>query len=506
MPRLIALEWDANELRVVAARTRGKVLAIEQALALPLATASEADVGVALAKAVTQLGASRAETLVAVGRSSVELRFLNTPPVPPEELPDVVRFQALRQFTTLGDDWPLDFVPLSQTADGGSNVLAASIQPDLVQQIRQICSAGGVSLSRLVLRPFAAASLVRAEMADGKCRMIIDLLKVDADLTVLIGEQVIFPRNVRLPADAEPEILAKVVLAEGRRTIIAAQNQLGGRRVEEVIIFGDGRHHSAIKQLLEQELSLVVKLVDPFERVPWESGTRAARPDYPGTFAPLLGILLDESSATPHAIDFLHPRKKPPAPNRRRTYIMAASAAAALVLVGTLFVLMQLWSLDARIADLRKQRTAQEKLAKAGKKPREQVEKLDAFAQSDVIWLDELRRLSEKFPPAEAAQVETLNALAVPKGGGRISFDGLADDDTTIAKLETSLRDDEHAVRPLGAKNDVQLDKLKWRFKEEVTVAPIDPEAPPIVHAAPAVPAPKASPTKAAPAAKGGRP
>ena len=488
MPRLLALEWDANEIRVVAARTRGKALAIEQAVAVPLASSSEADVGAALAKAVAELGASRAETLVAVGRSSIELRFLNTPPVPPEELPDVVRFQALRQFTTLGDDWPLDYVPISQTEDGGSNVLAAAIQPELVQQIRQVCSAGGVNLTRLVLRPFAAASLVRAEMADGKCRMIVDLLKDDADLTVLIGEQVIFPRTVRLPVAAEPEFLAKALLAEGRRTIIAAQNQLGGRRVEEVIIFGDGRHHSALKQVMERELSLAVELVDPFERVTWESGTRAARPEYPGTFAPLLGILLDEASQSPHAIDFLHPRKKPPAPNRRRTLIMAGAAVAAVLLLGTLLLLMQLWALDARIADLKKQRTAQEKLAKAGKTPREQVEKLDAFAQADVIWLDELRRLSEKFPPAETVQVETLSALAVPKGGGRISFEGIADDDTTIGKLETNIRDDEHAVRPLGAKNDVQLDKLKWRFKEEVTIAPVDPEAPPVVHAAPLPP------------------
>ena len=61
-------------------------------------------------------------------------------------------------------------------------------------------------------------------------------------------------------------MLARTLLAEGRRTMIAAQNQLGGRRVEEVIIFGDGQHHATLKQLLEKELSLPVRLVDPFEQ------------------------------------------------------------------------------------------------------------------------------------------------------------------------------------------------------------------------------------------------
>ena len=78
--------------------------------------------------------------------------------------------------------------------------------------------------------------------------------------------------------------------------MIAAQNQLGGRRVEEVVIFGDGQHHSTLKQLLEKELSLPVKLVDPFEQVEWADGAGRRKPEFPGTFAPLLGMLLDEAA------------------------------------------------------------------------------------------------------------------------------------------------------------------------------------------------------------------
>src|SRR5262249_47469866 len=188
----------------------------------------EPDVGADLTRALTEHGVARSEALVAVGRANIELRFLSTPPVPEEELPDVVRFQAVRQFTTLGDDWPLDFVPLAPNADGGMNVLAAAIAPDLLKQIQKDCATAGITIGQLVLRPFAAAALLKGAAEDGKCRMIVDLLRDEADLTVLIGSQVIFPRTVRLPTVAEGEVLARALVAEGRRTMIAAQNQLGG--------------------------------------------------------------------------------------------------------------------------------------------------------------------------------------------------------------------------------------------------------------------------------------
>ena len=353
MSRLIAIEWDAKEARVAIGRGRTGGVVVDQAFVVPLpqreeGSTAEPDVGGFLAKSLAEHGVSRSEALVAVGRSNIELRFLSTPPVPEDELPEIVRFQAVRSFTTFGDDWPLDFVPLETNADGGMNVLAAAIAPDLLEQIRKDCSAGGITIARLVLRPFSAAALLKEQINDGKCRMIVDLLRDDADLTVLIGSQVIFPRTVRLPLVHEADVLARTLLAEGRRTMIAAQNQLGGRRVEEVIIFGDGLHHTTLKQLLEKELALPVKLVDPFERVEW-ADPRVKKPEFPGTFAPLLGMMHDEATATLPVIDFLHPRKKKPPPDYRRQYGYIAAAVAAVVLLGLGVMQWQLWGLDSQI-------------------------------------------------------------------------------------------------------------------------------------------------------------
>lgn len=503
MARLLALEWDAKEARVAVARPRGSGIVVEQAFVVPLpqkdgAPAAEAEIGAAIGKALADRGLSRMDALVAVGRANIELRFLTTPPAPDDELAELVRFQALRQFTTLGDDWPLDFVPLGPNADGGQNVLAAAIAPDLVNQIRATAAAASVNVTHLVLRPFAAASLLKGQLADGKCRMIVDLLRDEADMTVLLGPQVIFPRTVRLPTVTEPEVLARALLAEGRRTMIAAQNQLGGRKVEEVVIFGDGQHHSSLKQLLESELSLTVKLVDPFDSAEWADRS-AARPEYPGTFAPLLGMLHDAASETRADLDFLHPRKKPEPPSHRRTYYIAGGAVAAVLLVGLAWMQFSLWSMDGEIKRLTKERNEAKKLAEKSRTPIEQAERLEHFAKGDVTWLDELARFSEKFPKAEAAQVKDINWLMNPKdGGGRTTLKGLADKPATITEIERALRDAEgiHTVQGTGAKEDPQAaPPRKWEFSAGVSVQAPEPDAGPAIAESA-----KASPAKSAPA------
>ncbi len=487
MSRLIAIEWDAKEARVAIGRGRATGVVVDQAFVVPLpqreeGSTAEPDVGAILAKALAEHGISRAEALVAVGRANIELRFLSTPPVPQEELPDVVRFQAVRSFTTFGEEWPLDFVPLETNADGGMNVLAAAIAPDLLEQIRKDCASAGVTISRLVLRPFAAAALLKDQLNDGKCRMIVDLLRDDADLTVLIGSQVIFPRTVRLPLVNEADVLARTLLAEGRRTMIAAQNQLGGRRVEEVIIFGDGQHHTTLKQLLEKELALPVQLVDPFERVEWAE-PRVKKPEFPGTFAPLLGMMHDEATAALPVIDFLHPRMKKPPPDRRRQYSYAAAAVAAVALLGLGIMQWQLWTLDRQIMELSATKTKADKMAKDSAKPISDADKLDEFAAGDINWLDELAALSAKLPPPEAAMVNKITAQTQPKGGGGvIKITGFADKSDRVGEIEEHLRDKQHTARGNGTGENPNREELPWGFEETVTVA--KPQEP--VAAAPA--------------------
>ena len=205
MSKLLALEWDAHEARIVSARTRGKDVVVEEAFTVALGprdpgeTFADPDVGARIASALAARDIGRCDALLAVGRSSIELRNLQVPPSPPEELPDLVRFQAMREFSAIGEDWPLDFVHV----DTGQNeesltVLAAAISSELLQQLTDTCQAADVVPQHIVLRPFAAASLLgRQNRDDGRCRLMVDVLQSEADLTVLVDGNVVLMRTVR---------------------------------------------------------------------------------------------------------------------------------------------------------------------------------------------------------------------------------------------------------------------------------------------------------------------
>src|SRR3972149_8700943 len=105
MSQLLALEWDGSEARWGVASMRGDRVAIEQAFSVELrprqpgGDKSDVNIGARLASALGVRGLGRMDTLVAIGRTNIELRQLLLPPAPDEELPDLVRFQAMRELT-----------------------------------------------------------------------------------------------------------------------------------------------------------------------------------------------------------------------------------------------------------------------------------------------------------------------------------------------------------------------------------------------------------------------
>lgn len=474
--RLVAFEWDSNELRVALARNKGKAAVIDEAFSIPFnekgAAVNADEIGSLLGKELQQRGIPKGDALVAVGRANLELRFLTTPPSPPEELPDLVRFQAMRQFTTLGDDWPLDYSPLGNTTDGSTNVLATTISPEIVGQIRSVCTAAGLTPSHLVLRPFAAAALLRKWHGDERCRMTVEQLGEDADLAVTIGPDVVYPRTVRLPSnDAPPEVRNRALIGEIKRTIVAAQNQLGGRRVEQIILFGDERKLPELQAAWKNDLQMELRVVNPFSLVEVSESLQRAPVGAPGAFAPLLGVLTDETAGRSHTIDFLHPRKRPPPVNHNRLYMLIGGAAATLAASLLFLALWNLRSLDAEVSDLTQELGRQTKFVDQGKGVRNKAIELDKFTSADVNWLDELDRLSQRFPTAEQARAEDLLALGKQnQGGGNLVVQGLADQPDTISAMETAFRDTDRTIVGSGSKKDTRATDLSWRYREEIVV------------------------------------
>lgn len=482
MSRLLALEWDNREVRVAIGGARGGEVKVEDAFTIELppregAGAAQA-AGERIAAALAEKGVGKTVGLVAVGRGGIELKQLSLPPAPDDELPDLVRFQAMREFHSLGDDWPLDFIPLSTAPGASRRVLAAAISPELVGQVRQTCQLAKVTVERVVPRSCAAASLLaRAHWTAGvKVKLLVDLLTEDADLTVMVDSDVVFLRTVRLSGHVltSPGGHASL-LGEIRRTVAAARNQLGGLTVEAIYLCGEGAEFTALAAQIESGTSISTQLFDPFAGLRLSSSLKRALPANTGCFAPVLGMLVDEAQQKRHAIDFLHPRKRPPPPDRRRGILWAAVAATLVFAAGYLWLQSALADLDEEITQLSsKSKNLDQKVAQA--KELELAEReVAAWAGSDVNWLDELDELAADLPSGREVLLSRLT-MGGMGGGGQIDMEGVLQRATTASVLESRLRDESHQVLPRTIQQDASKRGYGWKFTSSVVARPVSPD------------------------------
>ena len=447
MARLIALEWDPKEARIAVGNPRGSELVVEQAFTVdlsegaPEAGPSTAEIGTRLAAEFAQRGLAGSDALVALPRSSIELRTMSLPKVPPEELPDMVRFQAIQAFTSIDEDWPLDFIEL-ETHEESLTILAAVVSPKEVEKVRNVCATCDLINRCLVLRPFAAVSLLhRYEPIDAyRGSLVVDLSPNAADLTALSNGHVVFMRSVRLPTHGGAELQSAALVGELRRTMGAAQNQMGGSRIEQIIVCGGQSQHELLQQKIADALSLDVATFDPFAAVQLTRQLEKSLPENAGRFAPLLGMLVAEAAGTGHTIDFLNPRRRPKPPSQKRRNVLLAATAILILGAGATLFSTQKRKYDNEIARLTQESAELDSAIEKAKILVARADRIKLFTDGDITWLDELREVAARLPSGDDLILREITIGSDQERGGRIILKGNVSTAEVIAQLEESLR------------------------------------------------------------------
>lgn len=480
MARYIAIEWNETEARLVVAGGRPGQAVFEQAFTVslespdPSGEAAQREPGERIAAALAARGIGRLPALVALGRGKLELRQLSMPPAPDDELPDLVRFQAMREFGSMQSDWPLDFIPLDDDPDQPRTVLAAAVAPEQMKEVDDLCQTAGTKAAHVLLRPCSAASLFcRAHPADlpGQVRLLIDLLGDEADLTVVRDETVVFLRSARLPGNAlDSKDAAAALESEIRRTMAAAQNLLTGQKVDSLVLFGTSLKHNGLRDTLHKKFDLPVEVYDPFEGLKLKGDLRRNVPSDSDRFAPLLGALLDEVQRDRHALDFLHPRRAQEK-NAQKNMVTGVALIAGVLLVGLLlFNFIQKQSLEGSIRRSTAELNQLKKQVRKAEQAIENAKLVEEWAANDVQWLDKLRWISERSPSAEDV-LFTHMSLSANKESGQVSVKGVAKDLEAYSSLEQSLNDDTHAVKSGPTSRDDSQKGYSHKFDSSILFA-----------------------------------
>lgn len=420
-----------------------------------------------LARELRHLNVNKPTCLFSLGRSSIELKHLTLPPAPDDELPDLVRFQAQRDFHALGSQWPLDFIPLTADAGQPRSVLAAAVSSTVMDSLQALATElESEEIAHVGLRPVGTASLLaQARRGDARAvRIVVELYGDQAELTVLQSETILFLRSAKAPSEQVDDI-AGWLMSELRRTIAAVQHRLGEQQLSEIAVCAGDRSEALTAAIAEQS-NVTATVLDPWATVNFAKGAR--RPTADGPWGALVGMLDDAAAGRRPAIDFINPRKRPAPVNRRKTVVQGAVAAALLVgtVVGGAWYYLS--SLDSQVKELAaKSKKLDAKVVEA-KKIEEKVGFIDKWMFGDTVWLDELRELSTELPPANEAMLTKLHA-DVTAAGGLMQLEGRVSSSATIDKLEQQLRDDRHVVEGRGSSREDNA-KYPWEFKSAVIV------------------------------------
>ena len=465
MVKRLAIDWDERELRLVAAQCSGSNVKVTDAQVLPI----EDNVLETLKAALDGKGLENSETLVAIGRGKAELRELQLPPVPEEELPDMVRFQAGKSFATAGDNAIVDYLVTSQS-ESGVEIIAAALGEQELHQLRDLCESNSLVSKRISIRPLAAAALylVNQERYSGNDTVLIDLLSDEAEFVVAREGRVIFVRTVRMPADEAAR--GRSLAGELKRSLVACGSS---GTLERVVLWGSAAVHSEDVKMLVEATDSKVEVLDPFSLVDVGRNAKSNMPDHVGRLAPLVGLLVADEGGADRLLDFLNPRKRiEQVENPYRRYIIAAIPLAVAALFGFL-IFRQLGSMDDQIESLKAANQQKEKKVKNADQSLARTEMVDQYLDGDVNWLNEIRRLARRAPESEKLILRSISMKNDPRsGGGIMTVEGAVTKPSVIEEFEAAVRDPNRNVQGDGASEVRSPDKYRWSFTETIEISP----------------------------------
>ena len=461
MSTWVAITWENNHRVFLSASVSGKSVTFEHAATL--------DDPKRLGELLSKHRLAKAETIVVLNRSDVEVRPMVFPPVPAEELPDLVKFQAGREFNHYEPNAPVDFFVTSKlenvsrstlfpavkksdtaaTPDGApKHILASTLRLATFQKIKEFCDEHNLILRHIVLRPCATAALwgQSGDSAAGRSTLLVELDQSETSQTVILQGVPVFIRSPKLhcPQDVStPDFVARL-LAELKRTRIAVRNEIQGNDVHEVILCGSGGNFELLAKQLSGGLEMPVRLFDPMkglkvQKLKMEGKTAHER------HAALFGAMQQVARKEPFPIDFCNPKKRPEDTGKRNLFTGIAAAVLLLVigLFGYTFYSRSI--LQAERDALQVTFNNLNKTAGVVVGQKKQLDAIDLWLADDVNWFEQLEWLSRSALPSQDMMVRNLAFNSANRGA--MNFGAVLRNQSMLVAMEAGLRDTHHDPR-----------------------------------------------------------
>ena len=493
MPHWIAVNWDKNQLLILAAKTKkGKAFYEKAVRILPDIPAVAESTGESQAGAdqskqdaavpgftpetvkeklrhfVQQERLGKYDTVVVLGRDDVEVRSMLFPPVPNDELPDMARFQASKEFTEYDPAAALDFVLFDGARKDKKHILASVLSKAKRETVEDVISGAGLDLQRIVLGPcetakrFATITVQQRTGGAGKTTLLVEMGELSATLVLLYRGEPAFVRTAHFqkPVWAEleqadkksferPDELAhwKWLTSEFKRTIVAAINDVPSDKIDELVLCGSGERYEKLVRLLEESLAVPVSLFNVWRFENREGEIENHLPVFEEQFLPLIGALTAALAEKPNALDFKNPKRKAEKQSNRTLITAAVVLCVMLVFATAGWGYYRRVTIEGELKRLNGEKTKLENATAQYDQKKQQSDSIAAWKKTDVNWLEQLEWLSTNMPRSQDVLVSGNLQLTAPvKGDAYMKFLANTRGTSIVPQLEENLRDETHKV------------------------------------------------------------
>jgi HAMP domain-containing protein len=444
MSRVLAIKLQSQSAMALVVRPDGGRIVIEGAATIPLGEGDDAKArGQTIAAGIAELRSGRMHTVLVVPRSELSWQNHDLPPVPVDDLPDLVHLQAQRDLAISDDGEGFDFLPLSGDEEHPYKVIGVGLLPAPWKLLRETCDAADLKVDRIVPEPLGWPELGRLVTSDSPGALTVFSAIVERQATVWAteGESLRLMRTVWLPEDDNAVADAAALGGELRRTLLALAQSHGEHRGAVKCVY-IGANADEIAGELGATLSKPVQAV-PLERLVDMSavGSTANVLDA----APTAGLAAAAAEHRRAPLDLLHPRKRPAPPTRRRTYVLAGAALAALVAFMAWRGYRNIQEPLEAAAEADASRVALAPILEAYAKDETKAAAIQGWLDTSVNLLTELDHLAPQLRPEplasekfKADQDVVLKKLVV--ANRELTLETAVKNNDSIPPLETRLR------------------------------------------------------------------
>jgi len=395
---IAAVDYDATRIRVLEfGHDRSGSVKILRKVVEPvpqgLALSDAAALGTHLAEMLRRTKIRTRWVNFLVRREEVLLHHLAVPACPEEELTNLVRFRLSQELPFAIEESTVDYVIAARNEAGlATGVLACASKLEYVDHLRHVARSAGLSIRRIGFRPHAnllacqAAGLTRSETS---LFVSLGAESIEFDVFTADGE-LLFSRSAGLTEASESGSALDRALLQLQRTLPAYRAEARSVPLTQVIVDGDAGYE---REFAERARGQGDWKVRPFA-LPVLSGS----PEMSG-FSTCYGLAVGQYRRPVDQFDFLHPKRAvDPAARRAKRVQLSVAGLAMLLMVSIGYSRWQLASRERTRQELETSVKALKREATKVDDFRTQIEKLEAWRDRRINWLDELNRLTESLP------------------------------------------------------------------------------------------------------------